>query len=71
LGDSKVLAILVGVPGGTGAGSEPDGRDDHRLARLVGKGDGIEPDVARELVRRFFEVGMEGSIYMVFLTSCL
>lgn len=52
LGDAKVLAASVRVPGGACAGGEADGGDDHPLVPLVGERDRVEPDVTGELFGR-------------------
>jgi hypothetical protein len=48
------------VPGRAGAGLEADDADDHALVALVGQRDGVEPDVADELLGRVLHGGDGG-----------
>src|SRR6478672_9012768 len=57
-GDAEVLSAGVGVPGGAGSGGEPDGGDDHALVAFVRQGDGVQTQVADELLGRVLAGGL-------------
>ena len=70
LGDPKVLAEGMGMPGRSCAGSEPDGRDDHGLIALWGSAIGSSHTSPANWSAGFLVVGAVGSICIMVLTCC-
>ena len=60
LGDVQRLAAGVRVPGGAGSGGEAHLGHDHVLTGITRVRDGVQPDVARELLGRVLGGGRAG-----------